>query len=252
MRRVSSQQISAADASASIAPRRQVAEVADRRRHDDETGSDWPAHSPSRTSTTSPTDKPHRSNAPVAASMTQLPALDRGTQPPRAHAHDLDHDAASSTKATSIAKRMPNVCTQRHDVITSAPSMPSRPRRPRRRSGRSSATSADARTRASLTNHATPPGWHARPRSSRPRTVPYSAAAARQGESSGRQHPRYSGPPRRGPQVHHDRRPLRRRPAHRRRRAVRRRGGRPLRALGGRPRSDHGDRHRRGDGRCPT
>jgi hypothetical protein len=80
-----------------------------------------------------------------------------------------------STKATSIGKRIPNVWTHRHDWITSAPSMLSRPRSPRRLPEPSLATSAEARTRDSLTNHATPPGWHAGRRRSPPalcRTVP--------------------------------------------------------------------------------
>ena len=75
VRRVSSQQTSAAVGERLDRPRRQVAEVADRRRDEDERGRRLTVvASSSRSSTTSPTCSPHRSNAPASASITHVRA----------------------------------------------------------------------------------------------------------------------------------------------------------------------------------
>ena len=139
VRRVSSQQISAAPASAARGPRRQVAEVADRawRR-----GRGGP--SPLRSAT-----GVEARVRPVAelddVADRQAPPLERaglGLDHPRrlrhrepdavaGHAHGLD-DASRRRRRRPrrAAKRIPTVCTQRHGRSTSAPSKPSRCEQP--------------------------------------------------------------------------------------------------------------------------
>ena len=114
----------------------------------------------SRSSTTSPIVRPQRSNAPASASITHDASETGQPDAVAGHADRLDDRAVASTYATSSGKRIPIVCTQRHDVSTSAPSRPSRWSRPRGAPA-VAATSAEARTWASLTNQATAEAWHA-------------------------------------------------------------------------------------------
>ena len=171
VRRVSSQQISAASASAVDRPRRQVAEVADRAwrrapagrrpRHAQPPGSRW-SRRPVAELDASPIDRPHRSNAPASASITHA-AL--GTGSPmrcRRHAHHLDDDAVARRRTRRRAGSASRWCAPTGTLAARSP------RRGRRAgaardggSGRSDATSAEARTRASLTSQATAEAWHA-------------------------------------------------------------------------------------------
>ena len=98
-----------------------------------------------------------RPRSPSAACVTGKPTRWRR------HADRLDHDAVGVDVAPRrAAKRIPKVCTHRHRVSTIAPSRPSRCEQPRGVAAARTPTSAEARTRASLTNQATPRAWHAR------------------------------------------------------------------------------------------
>ena len=166
----------------------------------------------------------------------------------------------SSTKATSMESASRTCApTERLDHECAVDSVA--PAQPRRRPDPSLATSAEAKTRASLTNHATPPGWHAgaaskpyahyvpRPRRrlspfARWRSLAHIGCVLRRlqclrsGQRRSTRESHVAGSilgtrvrTCRGPTVDHERRSLCRRPAHPRRRAVRRRSDRPLRAI---------------------
>ena len=70
---------------------------------------------------------------PRASSARRARQTTRDTRPGAIAATTRSTRPSAAQNATSIANRIPNVCTWRHGSSTSTPSMPSRPSSPRRR-----------------------------------------------------------------------------------------------------------------------
>lgn len=94
----------------------------------------------------SPTHRPHRSNIPASASSAVRARRTHALTALGERVATRTTTPSPSHHATSIAKRIPNVCTWRAFDNTSTPSMPSRPSKPRRRSRCELAISARAST----------------------------------------------------------------------------------------------------------
>ena len=181
MRRVSSQQIERGAGERLDGPRRQVAEVADRR--GDQHQRPRPALShrrrplgvgPSRSSTTSPIDRPHRSNAPASASITHA-AFGTGhptrwramrtvltTAPSRVDVGDVEREAHPD-RVHPAARR------EHQRALEAVPFEQPAPR------GADPTPPLPTRARrASLTNQPTREAWHAHDQAGPPSMAPAS------------------------------------------------------------------------------
>ena len=185
------------------------------------------AHScgPSRSSTTSPGLSPQRSNAPASASITHDALGHRPADAVTGHAHRLDDRRRHRRRRRRrCGKRIPIVCTQRHDVMHERPLEPSRWSSPRRRErairghlGRGEDAGiahqpGHARKHGTRAPAGVEPGRESDSLAGRrawPYSSPASAAATRpspQASTGGpraRQHPRQPGRPQGGPEVPH-------------------------------------------------